>query len=161
MSDEGGVNEEVVVGVDEAVVVEVAVVVSFGLSDVAGVDEEVVVGVDEAIEVGVAVPGVLDEDGVGVDGLISEHGEDGVAGVGGAIEDDGEGCHVGFAGLAAGDAGAVPSRIASGPDPIDDLGEHVVGLGAIGLEDEIGAVEVESAAVGEGERARMEESDAV
>src|SRR4030095_11011690 len=46
----------------------------------AGVDARVVVGVDTAGEIEVAVEGVLDEDGVCIDCLAGEEGTDDVAG---------------------------------------------------------------------------------
>ena len=69
---EGGVDEGVVGGVDQAVVAEVAVDPGGGgdTQQVAGVDLGVVVGVDDAVEVGVAFVGVFDGDvGTGQEAL--------------------------------------------------------------------------------------------
>ena len=77
LAEEGTVDEEIVVGVDAAVVVEVALPVRRyrRLGEDAGVDAELVVAVDPAVEVGVAVVRVLQDDGVLVHVLAAEDGE--------------------------------------------------------------------------------------
>ena len=82
------VDQKIVVGVDGAAVVEVAIEEAFGLraDGKAGVDAGVIVGVNDAAEIGVAVIGVLDQDGVGVDGLARERSQN--SGVVAAIVDD-------------------------------------------------------------------------
>src|SRR6266496_3580663 len=66
-----GIDDEVIVAIDEAVVVEVPVVVAEDtavLTDVA-VDAEVVVAVEQAVHIGVAAPGVHDQRIAGSDAL--------------------------------------------------------------------------------------------
>jgi hypothetical protein len=72
LGDEGGVDEEVVVGVDGTVVIEVAGIPGGVLGDEAGVDLEVVVGVHYTVEIGVAVLCQLGEDAAIVNALPGE-----------------------------------------------------------------------------------------
>ena len=64
----GGVDEEIVIRIDVAAVIEVAVGETARLGSVAGVDAEIIIAVDRAIEISVAGIGVADEDRRGVDG---------------------------------------------------------------------------------------------
>src|SRR5207244_2405533 len=76
----------------------------------------VVIGGDQPIEVGIAVVGVLDEDGVGIDALSVELGENGRA-VAAVVDDAGQrsDTRIGRAGGGAADACAVPcAMVAAG-----------------------------------------------
>src|SRR5438552_3802287 len=119
------VDPEVVVAVDRAVVIEIAVRIPEGGSGHAdvGVDDEVIVSVDDAVEVGVAGVGVLDDDAGGIDGFaIVEEGC-----VAGEIEcvagfGDGEGgVSTSCGGEGAADARAQPVPAVA---PFGDQSEH-------------------------------------
>src|SRR5271155_2240220 len=71
---ESVVDQRVVVAVDDAVVVEVAILPAGGLAVEAGVDVDVVGGVDNAGEIGVANVGVFDQRVGGGDGNAVEAG---------------------------------------------------------------------------------------
>jgi hypothetical protein len=137
LGEEGGVDEEVVGGIDGAIQIQVAVAVLALLGEEAGVDQEVIGGIDCAIEVHVAIPGVFHQDVVFADALAIEGGEDGLAGL--VVEEDGQaGLFVGL-GSGTGQAGAQPLAIgaAGGVDGGGEGGEgRGFGLGG-GGEDQV------------------------
>ncbi len=63
------IDGEIIVGINAAVVVEIAVDVTGGLGGVAGIYQEIIVAVDDAVEIGVANVGVFDQYRGRVDGL--------------------------------------------------------------------------------------------
>src|SRR5205814_5657247 len=67
-----GIDDEIIVAVNSAVVIEVAIGEPVGGAADVRVDGEVVVAVEHSVEIGVAAPGVLDEDGGRVGGFAGE-----------------------------------------------------------------------------------------
>ena len=108
----GLINQEIVVGIDRAAVIEITVAEPLGRCPIGitRVDQRVVIGIEGAAQVGVAVIGVFDQDRVGVDGLAIELAQDRRA-VPTVIDERAE-CgdpRIGRAGGGAADARAVPS----------------------------------------------------
>src|SRR5437867_2082329 len=91
------VDQEKVIRVDGAAVVEISIAISGESGGESGVDLGVIVGIDVTIDVGVAGVGIFDEDGIGVHRFAGEGAVERRAGAnGGFIQNDGQaGCSAG------------------------------------------------------------------
>ena len=154
MTGESLVDQEKVIGVDIPTVIQIAIDPTGQFLREAGVDAGVIVGVNDAIQVEIAVECVADEDGVGIDALAEEgvvedpptavDVEDGAdAGTAGCIGGGGAGSNS-LAGPAGGGA------VSGGADLIEDGVED--GLAGVcgGLDDQIAVFEIELALPGVG-----------